>query len=112
MRCLSATVRRVQPDFFAQHQMDAAKVREIESLLMVGKRFPRPVLVDYGGRYMPLDGHHRMAAHQRIGRDLDAWVVPGKAFDALCTRVDDAEAHVMCAGVVAMRVAEFETLTN
>jgi uncharacterized ParB-like nuclease family protein len=112
MRVLKAIVRTVNPNFFAQHEMDVAKVRLMERELLTGKSFPRPVLVDYGGSYMPLDGHHRMAAHERLGRELEAWVVPGRAFDALCIRVDDAEAHVMCDGVAAMHVAAFEVATN
>lgn len=112
MHVVNATVKTVKPKFFAQHEMDTAKVQVMVRLLSVGKRLPRPVLVDYGGSYMPLDGHHRMGAHEHLCRDLDAWVVPGEAFDDLCIRVDDAEAHVMCDGVPAMRIAEFETQPN
>jgi hypothetical protein len=62
---------------------------------------------------MPLDGHHRFAAHQALRRPVDAWLVDGRAFDRLCTRLSElcikdmwGEDLTLCGGIPAMRVAD------
>lgn len=66
----------------------------------------------YGDEHMPIDGHHRLAAAEKLGLTLDAWVVPGDRFetlDQLCRLDGDdmrAEDCVFCDGVPAMKVAE------
>ena len=105
---LHAAIKTVPPAYFAQHELDEDKVQSFMNLLSQGKWLPRPVLAEYDGSFMPLDGHHRMQAHCNLRMSLEAWVVPGAAFDELCTRTTNAEAFVRCGKVKAMQLAEHE----
>jgi len=109
MTPVHAERRKINPLFFAQHEMDLAKVQAIALHVQTGGTVPPVVAVDYGDRYMPLDGHHRMAAHQLLNMMVDAFVVPGSAFDNLeieCPADARAEDHVLCDGIPALQVAE------
>lgn len=111
-RKVYAVLKMVQPNFFSQHVMDEAQVQVILRLIEAGTPLPRPVLVEYGTKYLPLDGHHRMAAYERLGRSVEAGVVPGQAFDRLCMQGLDAEAWVFCDGIPAMQVANSRELSH
>jgi len=109
MNPIHAERRKIDPDFFAQHEIDWAKVHAIAIHLQKGGTVPPVVAIDYGERFMPLDGHHRMAAHQLLNMMVDAFVVPGPAFDNLeieCPADARAEDQVLCDGIPALQVAE------
>ena len=104
-RSLNARRLTISPDYFAMAEIDPDKVAALVDHLQSGGTVPPVVVARYGDKVMPLDGHHRMEAHRRLQRDIDAWVVDGKAFDRLCMYEQRAEDRVMCAGVPAMQVA-------
>lgn len=87
------------------------KVEDLRAFLRRGGKVPPAVVVLYGDRYMPLDGHHRSSAHAEELMPLDAWVVSGRAFDNLdivardCDPPCRAEDLIFCDGVPAMQVA-------
>ncbi len=101
----------ITPIFFAQAEIDPSKVAEITAARAAGIPMPPVVAVRYGSSYLPLDGHHRMSADHALGRQTDAWIVEGPAFERLDRYARDldpaqrAEDLVMCAGVPAMQVA-------
>jgi len=112
VKTLSAQYRLLQPGFkwFAQHEMTEQKVAALVQHLRAGGGVPPPVLVDYSGSYMPLDGHHRTEAHSRLEEPMEAWVVKGLKFEDFCRKlrdegVTDPESQVMCDGVPAPLVA-------
>jgi ParB-like chromosome segregation protein Spo0J len=110
VRPLHARRERIEPSFFAVAETDQLKVAAIAAYLREGGTVPPVVVVLYGNDAMPIDGHHRMAAHAELGLDVDAWTVTGRSFEALDRRVRPyghrTEDHVTCGGVPALRVAE------
>jgi hypothetical protein len=113
---LQAVKQTIPAKFFAQVEIDPVKVQALVKHLRSNGEVPPVVVVDYDGEYMPLDGHHRLSAAKVLGIHLEAWVVPGEAFEDLdrdCRDNDNgrAEDHVMCDGVPAMKVAREKTMS-
>lgn len=108
---LQAERRMIYPRLCAIAEIDSAKVDALEIHLAAGGSIPPVVVAMYGESVMPIDGHHRLSAAARLGLNIDAWTVSGRAFDALDCRLQDrgddsrAEDHIMCGGVPAMAVA-------
>lgn len=102
---------RIKPHFMAVAEIDYEKVAAIAEHLANGGEVPEVVTAGYSGKQMPLDGHHRMAAHAMLGRDVAAFVVTGDTFDYLDTLAQEleprqrAEDFIMCAGIPAMKYA-------
>jgi hypothetical protein len=113
MKPLHAKRKPVPPHrFFAQHEIDLGKVAAMVRHIRQGKSLPVPVVIQYGDRFMPIDGHHRLSAYQELGLSTEAWCVPGSRFetlDQLCRLEGDgkrAEDFVLCDGIPALKVAE------
>jgi hypothetical protein len=106
---LKASQEQIDPAaIIPQHETDADKIAAFTRRLRRGASFPPPVVVRYGSRFMPLDGHHRLAAHANLGKPLTAWVVDGGAFDEVdcaCTDGLRAEHYVICGQHRALDVA-------
>jgi hypothetical protein len=102
---IEASRRLIKPSFFPQAMIDEAKVASMVDHLRAGGIFPPVVAAMYDNQALPLDGHHRMSAHERVGSDVDSYTVPGDAFDELCCECRDAEAFVICDGIKSMGVA-------
>ena len=77
----------------SQHEVDEDKVQRIVVHLRAGGTVPPVVVALYGTRALPLDGPHCILAQERLNLLVDAWMVPGRSFDRLCTLQSDAEAH-------------------
>jgi len=105
----SNTVRTVIPAGFEwtpQNEIDWQKVEAIRDHLRSGGNVPPVVVAQYRGFIMPIDGHHRAAAHDLEGLPLDAYVIRGATYERLC-RVHYRDTDtVFCDGVPALRVAE------
>lgn len=88
------TFRRgaIAPHFFRQHEIDPAKVLAIVDHLSEGGLIPPVVVARYGAEVMPLDGHHRLAACQILGRECDAHECDGEALEDFAIEVGSAEA--------------------
>ena len=101
----------IYPRLCAVAEIDTAKVDALERHLAAGGSIPPVVVAMYGESAMPIDGHHRLMAAARLGMNIDAWAVSGRAFDSLDCRLRDrgdgtrAEDHIMCGNVPAMAVA-------
>lgn len=114
MKPLRATRRTIPAGFrwFSQVGcIEGAKVERLRLHLRAGGRVPPVVLVEYAdGALMPVDGHHRTAAHDAERLPLDAWVVPGERFEALDIASRDtgtrADNLIDCGGVPALLVAD------
>jgi hypothetical protein len=106
---LDAEWRCIPADFCAVAFIDGKKVDALVAHLRAGGAVPPPVVVQYGDSFMPLDGHHRLAAAQRLDLEMDAWVVRGRRFEDLDLRCapDRAEDFVFCGGVPFRDVAPF-----
>lgn len=96
--------------WFSQHEREGLKVDRLCVAVTRGMPLPPPVVVRVGDSVMPIDGHHRTAAHDHLKRPLEAWVVGNRAFENLCMRVRDEgllhpEVFVLCDGVPALQVA-------
>ena len=109
-RPLHAVRRSIPARFITVAEIDPAKVDRLVQHLRTGGTIPPVVVALYGDDAMPLDGHHRLSACAIIGREVDAWTVLGRSFDALDIRCRDldvgrAEDFVLCDGVPAMQVA-------
>jgi hypothetical protein len=103
---VNAIRRRIGTAMAGQHEIDADKVRRLVEHLRSGGELPPVVVAMYADKALPLDGHHRLCAYAEVGQSLvDAWVIPGQAFDRLCARHRDAERFVYCDGVPALDVA-------
>lgn len=108
---IKARLATIKPVFFPQHEIDPQKVDRLVAEIGRGAVLPPVVVVDYSGTYMPVDGHHRLSAHQRLNRPLQAWMIDGETFEALDQACRDrcnlerAEDFIMCGGVPAMMVA-------
>jgi ParB-like chromosome segregation protein Spo0J len=108
---LQAERRMIYPRLCAVAEIDIAKVDALERHLAAGGSIPPVVVAMYGESAMPIDGHHRLMAAARLRMNIDAWIVSGRAFDALDCRLRDrgddtrAEDHIMCGNVPAMAVA-------
>jgi hypothetical protein len=89
-----------------QHEIERAKVDAIKSVLLAGGSVPPVVVALYDDSALPIDGHHRMFAHDELGLEVDAWTITGRAYDRLCTQSRNPEAHILCGGVLAMDVAK------
>lgn len=111
IRRIKAVRQTIAPRYFPQHDIDADKVARIEAAIDAGVTLPPVVAVQYGDSYMPIDGHHRFEASARKRKQLDAWVISGRAFESLDQRCRDecdfmrAEDYIMCGNVTAMEVA-------
>ena len=111
-RRLRANRKLIPPEFVLVHEVDERKVEAIVAHLRMGGSIPPIVVVDYGSWVMPIDGHHRLYAAQRLSLAVDAWVVKAAAFERLdcdCRNDGDglnrAEDFVYCGGVPAKAVA-------
>jgi hypothetical protein len=102
---LEASRTVIKPVFFPQNEIDDGKVSALVAHLRSGGKIPPVVSAMYGNDAMPLDGHHRMSASRIVGRDVDAYVVGGDAFDELCSECRDAESFVLCDGIKSKNVA-------
>lgn len=108
---MKAKLETIAPEFFPQHEIDAEKVAALVRFMRRGGRIKPVVVVRFDDKVMPIDGHHRLAAAAKLGRLLEAWVVPGDKFDALDLRCRErrdfsrAEDFITCGGVPAMMVA-------
>jgi hypothetical protein len=112
MARLNANLSRIPPHAFSRMvEIDPAKVAAIQAHLAFGGTVPPVVAVKYDSGYMPIDGHHRLMAAQNLNMTLDAWIVPGPAFERLDCKLRDAcsdkraEDCVFCDGVPALQVA-------
>jgi ParB-like chromosome segregation protein Spo0J len=103
------TVRTIIPagfDWTAQNEIDQGKVEAIRAHLRAGGSVPPVVVAQYKGFIMPIDGHHRTAAHDAEGLPLDAYVIKGAAYERL-TRIHYRDTNcIFCDGVAALEVAE------
>lgn len=106
MKAIWAVRRWVQPVLVQQHEIDLAKVDRMVEMLEQGGELPPVVVATYGAKLLPIDGHHRLEAHARLNRMLEAWCITGRAYDGLCVRHRNPEQHIICDGVPAMEVAE------
>lgn len=77
--------------FFAQHEIDAAKMTRYTNAMKAGDKFPPVVVVRYGNRVMPIDGHHRLAAATALSIPCEAWECDGEEFEDFCISVGSAE---------------------
>ena len=93
------------PNWFHVQEIDRDKVEALRKHLRAGGKVPPVVLARYGDSLMPIDGHHRMEAHDLEGIGHDAWVVPGHQLERLCRINHRGENYVMCGGVPAFEVA-------
>ncbi|MBK6616392.1 hypothetical protein [Ottowia sp.] len=109
---VNATRRAVTCELIRHHEIDPEKVRALVDHLVAGGTVPPVVLAVYGRKALALDGNHRVLALRQLEREVDAWVISGRAFDRLCTLHRDAENHVLCGGVMAMQVAGSERTTG
>ena len=91
--------------WFAVQEIDWDKVAALRKHLRAGGKVPPVVLARYGDKLMPIDGHHRMAAHDLEAMGHTAWVVPGHQLERLCRMESRGERYVMCGGVGAFEVA-------
>jgi hypothetical protein len=103
---MSLTRRHIVPEFFAQHEMEPAKVDTIAAHLARGGRVPPVVVARYGAKVMPLDGHHRLAAHKRLGRLCPALECRGAALENLACRVGSFEADRLILAAAADIIAQ------
>lgn len=109
-RRIHARLVRIRPDYFAQHEIEEAKVLAMVEHVRSGGTLPPCVAARYGERFMPIDGHHRFETFARLGMELDCWVVSGAAFERLDRRCRDsgepvrAEDFVICGGTPALMV--------
>lgn len=69
------------------HETCPSKIGAYVSAMERGDKFPPARVVDYGGIFMIVDGHHRAAAANRVGLPLEALVARGDAFEALDAKV-------------------------
>lgn len=113
MRKLIAKRQKIPPhSFFSQHEIDLLKVEAIAAHLKAGGSVTPVVAAKYGDEYMPIDGHHRLAAAECLGLSLDAWTVPGTKFEALdqqCRAAhikERAEDLILCDGIPALKIAD------
>lgn len=111
-RARHARREQIAANFFAMAEIDPAKVESLVQHLLRGGRVPPVVAATYGDKAMPLDGHHRFAAHRILNRPIDAWTISGKMFDRLCTEHRRAEELILCDGIPAMHVAESWSVIN
>ena len=111
MRRIKAKLGEIKPNWFAQHEVDAERVASLVRYIKRGGELAPVVVVDYGGEYMPIDGHHRLSACERLGRRLMAWIIPADLFEALDIKCRDrgdferAEDFIDCGGKSALEVA-------
>ena len=91
--------------WFQQNEIDWDKVTKIRKHLRGGGKVPPVVLARYGDEFMPIDGHHRMAAHDLEGLAHDAWVVPGHQFERVDRTEGRAGNHILCGKLTAFEVA-------
>lgn len=112
MRKLIAQRSKIPPhSFFCQNEIDAAKVDALVDHLRNGGTVPPVVAAKYGDEYMPIDGHHRLSAAERLEMTSDAWTVSGEKFETLDEQCriagikQRAEDLIVCGGVPAMKVA-------
>lgn len=87
----------VRTTFFPQAETDEEKVAAYRAAMRRGDKFPPVRVVDYGGDFLIIDGHHRIEAAAEAGFDIEALVVDGEAFEDfdaahrhLGVRADDA----------------------
>ncbi len=100
-------------DWFAQQMIDRDKVEAIRLHLRAGGKTPPVVMARYGDRLMPIDGHHRTAAHDLEHLPMEAWVISGRTFEWLDrTQNDRAENCITCNGVPALAFADAWNLEN
>jgi len=112
-RRIDAVRGKIPPhSFFCQAEIDSAKVDALVSHIKAGGKVAPVVAVKYRTEYMPIDGHHRLAAFEELELVADAWLVDGNKFETLdqLVRMDSdnnrAEDFVFCDGVPALKVAQ------
>jgi len=98
---LNADLKTIQPVFCAMVDIDGSKVARIINAIEAGQELPPVVVVDLGGTFMPLDGHHRLQAHANLGLAVRAWVIEEDVFEELDIYCRDndlgrAEDNILC----------------
>lgn len=92
--------------FFSQHEIEAAKMCRYAAAMKVGEVFPPVVVVRYGEKVMPLDGHHRLAAAAATDTTLDAIECDGGQFEDFCIAVGSAEGDRLVLATAAEMLAK------
>ncbi len=65
------------------HETDSGKVQIYVDRMLAGENFPPIRVVRYDGYYHIIDGHHRVAAAQKLRFPLSALIAGGEAFEDL-----------------------------
>ncbi len=96
----------VAPVLSTLSDLEPEKLKHLVDYMQHGGQVPPVVVARYGEALMPLDGAYRIAAHAELGREVDAWLISGTAYDKLCDLTNRPEDYVMCGTVSAMEVAD------
>lgn len=111
MQFIHAKREMIRPDFICMVEIDESKVEDIMRRLALGQQMPAVVAVRMDETNMPLDGHHRMKAHDRMGLMVHAFTVGAREFEDLDLNAQNlcppkrAEDLILCDGVPAMEYA-------